>query len=136
MGKTGKAASAVWFFNYVVKRDISSAQVMMLTASANLGFASHPPLLFWVGRFMMMVDAVRAQNRKVFGDLKFEGANAVEQWDPNSDLPQRINSKAIELPKFNPLKSTIVTGPDGKAQSHGDTLAGWSMPSPCPFSDV
>merc|ERR1719215_1272763 len=89
----------------------------MITASAGLEFASDPPLLFWVGRFMMMVDAERSRNRKVFGDLKFDGANEDEQWDPNSDLPQRnISVATIEKAKVDPLRRTLVTGPDCKVQ--------------------
>jgi protein tyrosine phosphatase (PTP) superfamily phosphohydrolase (DUF442 family) len=153
MSRTGKRASAVWFFSHVVKRNLSSAQVMMLTASAGLGFASDPPLLYWVGRFMMMVDAERTRNRKVFGDLKFEGANLVYAWDPFSSERERgMSQDSIHSgnaskdvgnsPKNSgkaskkDVRSTTVTGPDGKPQTYGDTLAGWSLDAPCPFSHV
>jgi len=122
-----------------VKRNLSSAQVMMLTASAGLGFASEPPLLFWVGRFMMMVDTERARNRTVFGDLKMDGANEVDNWDPNDDdTPKRkISSRSNPTtPQRRPLRMTLVTGPDGKPQSHVDTLAGWTLQATCPFSHV
>jgi len=155
LSHTAKRASAVWFFNYVVKQNLSSAQVMMLTASANLSFAKHPPLLFWMGRFMMMVDTERSRNRQVFGDQKFEGANEVESWDParspslEAGMIPRNNSKDSggnrrppgEIPRLpskdsGGLKGTRVTGPDGNPQTFGDTLGGWTLPSPSPFSDV
>jgi protein tyrosine phosphatase (PTP) superfamily phosphohydrolase (DUF442 family) len=137
---TAKRASAVWFFDYAVKMNLSSAQVMMLTASAGLGFASDPPLLYWVARFMMMVDTELARNRRVFGDLKFDVDNEDQTWDPNAkdggSSPEISRSPSKNSFSDDPISTTLVTGPDGKRQTYGDSLTGWSLAAPCPFSNV
>lgn len=151
--QNAKRASAVWFFDYVAKKNLSSAQVMMLTASAGMNFASSPPLLYWVGRFMMMVDAERAHNRMVYGDLKFDQANRLDAWDPNAwgrqisskgpnaqaepdDMPKKMYSRDnFNVPDGSSCL-TRVTGPDGKIASAGDTLSGFELPGDCPFQKI
>lgn len=146
--KSAKRAAAVWFFDHVVKRNLSSAQVMMITASAGLGFAKNPPLLYWVGRFMMMVDTERALNREVFGDLKFKKANELEDWDPNdtgfvkqvsgstSASNRTKETLSPRLPKKQRELEVKVTGPDGTLQNPADTVIGWNLPSHCPFTKI
>jgi len=55
------------------------------------------------------------------------------------ELPTRSVSKSSfrpPEPNIALMNKTLVTGPDGKKQSQADTLAGWTLPSPSPFSHV
>mmetsp|Transcript_17430 Transcript_17430/g.39963 ORF Transcript_17430/g.39963 Transcript_17430/m.39963 type:complete len:460 (+) Transcript_17430:50-1429(+) len=121
MCRSAKRASAIWFFSHAVKHDLTSAQVMMLTADAGLPFVGDAPLLYWVARFMMQADEQRNRNRRIFGDIKVSAASELPAWSPT----KHIEPEAEKF-KSHPFAS-------GRQRSTPDR---YEMPGTCPFATV